>query len=340
MISNDHTFERTVRLNHHRNSEQYDLEQSPTHYFNNDTKFSTIVSYMRTCLVPVQVIKSGAMQLLPLVSRHFALPIVIWLACFAVSTTLWSGSTVRAQSEIQSRILENQARQFLSLIRQDIRLSDDILINNYLLNLADNLAHKSNMRIEDLHYFVVVDSQINAFAGPGATFFINSGLIDKAQTEGELASVVAHELAHFKQDHLKRLVQNYESSQTPFFLAVLAGIAMGGDAGIATVVGAQAARVESMIDHTLAYEREADAVGLQILVSAGYDPREAISFMLRLEQHIREQGIRQSNIHNTHPITPERVASFKLRVAQAPTVQAQKDNHAISVGQDEVESTV
>jgi len=257
-------------------------------------------------------------------NRRFVSVAAILTICFTVLTAIWTTNSANAQGELKSRSLERQARQFLSLVLQDIRLSDDILINNYLLNLADDLAKKSNMKIEDLSYYVVVDPQINAFAGPGATFFINTGIITEANTEGELASVVAHELAHFKQDHLKRLVESYDSSKTPFFLAVMAGIAMGGDAGIATVFGAQAARVESMIDHRLAYEREADAVGLNILVSAGYHPKEAVGFMLRLEEHIREQGIRQSNIHNTHPITPERIASFKLRVAQATNVRVKQ----------------
>ena len=224
------------------------------------------------------------------------------------------------QDTVKSKLLERQARHFLSIIESDIQLSQDTQINDYVLNLANTLAVNGDMGSEPLSYFVIADNGINAFAGPGATFFINTGIIDISETEGELASVIAHELAHFKQDHLTRLTENYEATKVPLFVAILAGIAVGGDAGIAAVLGSQAAVTESMIDHTLSYEREADAVGLQILTSSGYSPNHAINLMLRLEKHIREQGVIQSNIHNTHPVTPERISSIQQRIQQYPNV--------------------
>ena len=67
------------------------------------------------------------------------------------------------------------------------------------------------MDSDPLHYFVINDSSINAFAGPGATFFINTGIIELAETEGELASVITHELAHYKQKTFVPFVQRLQS---------------------------------------------------------------------------------------------------------------------------------
>ncbi len=242
------------------------------------------------------------------------------LACMALSVQAFSQDTVR------TKLLERQARHFLYLVQRDVQLAEDAQIVEYVLNLASRLAQHANMESDPLRYFVVVDSGINAFAGPGATFFVNSGLIEKAHTEGELASVIAHELAHFKQDHLNRLTQNYAATRMPLLVSILAGIAVGGDAGLAAVVGAQAAAVESMIEHTLSYEREADAVGLQILTASGYSPKHAVNLMLRLENFIREQGVIQSSVHNTHPITPERIAAIKQRISSYPNIEEQHSN--------------
>ena len=241
-------------------------------------------------------------------------------------------AVAQSQNLFKYKQLELQGRHFLHLIRQSIRLSSDTQINAYVLDLAKKLARNAAMDSNPLTYHVVIDPSINAFAGPGATFFVNTGMIEAAASEGQLASVLAHELAHFKQNHLSRLTQNYKSTLLPSILLTLAGIAVGGDEGIAAAAGAQAAQVESMIDHTLVYEREADAVGIQILTASGYSPIEARDFMLVLERKIREQGLYQSNIHNTHPITPERVASFLARVKQyenLPDPEVSDDFHFI-----------
>ncbi len=225
-------------------------------------------------------------------------------------------ASVHAANPVVSKNLERQARHFLTIVRGSRQFSDDLQINSFVVSMAKNLGKAADLSDQPMHYFVLIDPNVNAFAGPGATFFVNTGLIEIADNEAELASVMAHEIAHFKQDHLSRLLKAHQSTKTPSLLAVLAGILIGGDAGIAAIVGAQAARVENVIDYTLSYEREADSVGVRILAKAGYHPKHAKTFMQSLEQEIRERGIVQSNIHNTHPVTPERIASINARLRQ------------------------
>ncbi len=222
----------------------------------------------------------------------------------------------QATNPVATKNLQRQARQFLSIVRSTRQISDDLQINHYVVQLAKKLFIGADLSTESLHYYVIDDPVVNAFAGPGATFFLNSGLIELARNEAELVAVMAHEIAHFTQDHLDRLLRAYKATQTPSILAVLAGILIGGDAGIAAIVGSQAARTESLIDNTLRYEREADNVAVRIMVASDYDPRYAKDFMLALEREIRERGIVQTNIHNTHPVTPERIASIDARLRQ------------------------
>ncbi len=234
--------------------------------------------------------------------------------CWIYAHHFTESNLAQAKISFNARQIEQQARHFLYLIRKSVDLSTDTQINEYVYGLARKLASNSKMDVDPLSYHVVADPAINAFAGPGATFFINTGIIEAAENEGQLASVIAHELAHHKQKHLRRLFEDYQSTMIPSALLILAGIAAGGDAGIAALAGAQAVQTEAMIDHTLIYEREADAVGIQILTASGYSPLDARDFMVTLEERIREKGLFQSNIHNTHPITPERIASFQARV--------------------------
>lgn len=246
-----------------------------------------------------------------------SLTLIFGFAIFAIlPPTMDHHSLAVAANSLESKILQRQARQFIDIVRKSKQFSDDLLINTYVVELAKKLARAADLDEDPLRYFVLLDSAPNAFAAPGATFFINTGLVDIVNNEAELVSVMAHEIAHFKQDHLKRLLKAHKATQTPSLLAVLAGIIIGGDAGIAAIAGAQAARIESVIDHTLSYEREADNVGLRIMADAGYDPKYAKNLMLALEKRIREAGVVQSNIHNTHPVTPERVASVDARLRQ------------------------
>ena len=262
---------------------------------------------------PIRSAEPGG-KLIKLQQKH----LTRWLTALGVFVLPISlvGENGYAQTDnlVNQQEIDRQARHFLSLIDEATNFAEDQLINDYLSRLAAKLAANGEISTKSLHYFLIADKSINAFAGPGATFFLNTGLIGLSKTEGELASVLAHELAHYKQKHLSRLFDKQRKSQVPSMLGALAGIVIGGPAGIAAMSGSIAAQMETIIDYTLTLEREADAVGLDILVKAGYDPIHTKNFLLSLEKSIREQGQFQSNIHNTHPITPERIANLEARI--------------------------
>ena len=224
----------------------------------------------------------------------------------------------RAQltSSVKGKLLERQGRQLISIVHDSKIFSRDLQLVTYVNTLAEKLARNANIEHEPLRYYVLEDPQVNAFAALGGTFFLNTGLILLTQNEGELASVIAHELAHHKQEHLTRLFQDSKETQVTSLLSLLVGMAIGGEDGFALAAAGQAAGVEAMIDYTLSYEREADAIGLRILLASDYHPKHAINFMKSLEKLIHQGGLRQSTIHNTHPITQERIASFEARASR------------------------
>jgi predicted Zn-dependent protease len=197
-------------------------------------------------------------------------------------------------------------------VKKSSKVLDDPLIEEYIQNLGDRLLNHSDASGQDYTFFVLEDPSINAFAGPGGYIGIYSGLILASQSESELASVVAHEIAHVTQKHLLRAFDaaNRMSGKTAALLlaSILVGVAGGADAGIAMATGAQASAIQEQINFTRSNEEEADTVGIKILADAEFDPRAMPLFFERMTHANRlyESGIPE--ILRTHPVTTNRIA--------------------------------
>lgn len=205
------------------------------------------------------------------------------------------------------------ARQFLKIVKAQKIFATDSQLQSYINSLAKKLSDQVRGYTGNYQFYILDDPIVNAFAGPGAIFFINTGLIDLANTEGELASVLAHEIAHHSQHHLAQLFEKQKATQIPALIAIIAGLAAGSSDGVTASAAVIAAQTELIIDYTNVLEREADVIGLQILTDAGYDARNLSNFLKGLESWLRKSGARQRTIHNTHPVTPERIAYVENR---------------------------
>ncbi|MCU7797880.1 MAG: M48 family metalloprotease [Candidatus Thiodiazotropha sp. (ex Myrtea spinifera)] len=203
-------------------------------------------------------------------------------------------------------------REFMLSVKKSTTVLDDPLIEEYIQDLGNRLLKQSDANGQDYTFFVLEDPSINAFAGPGGYIGIYSGLILATQSESELASVVAHEIAHVTQKHLLRAFDaaNRMSGKTAALIlaSILVGVAGSPDAGIAMATGAQASAIQEQINFTRSNEEEADTVGIQILAEAEFDPRAMPVFFERLTHASRlyESGIPE--ILRTHPVTTNRVA--------------------------------
>jgi predicted Zn-dependent protease len=137
---------------------------------------------------------------------------VFFFCCFALATPS-NATNLAAQlpdiGDAGSTVLtprqEKQlGQEFMRNVRQSLKLLNDPSSTAYLQNLADRLQTNTSSNNQDITVFIVDDASINAFAGPGGYIGIHTGLILAARTEGELASVLAHEIAHVTQRHLVR----------------------------------------------------------------------------------------------------------------------------------------
>lgn len=212
-------------------------------------------------------------------------------------------------------------REFLRSLRRSTPTISDPLLNNYLENISFSMASKSELQDHRLA-FIIVDSEIlNAFAVPGGVIGVNTGLFLNAQTEGEFASVIAHELAHVSQRHFARRIEQAQTSRIPQMAALLASIVVmaTSDAqhGQAALMATQGRAIENQLRFSRSNEAEADRVGIKTLFDAGYDPYTMPSLFQRLAAANR-YGTRPPEFLLSHPVTESRIADSRGRAARYP----------------------
>ncbi|MDZ7656647.1 MAG: M48 family metalloprotease [Sulfurimicrobium sp.] len=210
-------------------------------------------------------------------------------------------------------------------IMADIRASRELMrdaeVTDYLNALGARLIANSQDSARSFEFFALRDSTLNAFALPGGFIGVHSGLILSAQSESELASVLAHEISHVTQRHLARVIagtqKNTLTTLAALAVAILAARSNPQVAN-AALVTAQATGVQSRLDYTREHEREADRIGLQVLSASGFDPRAMVVFFGRMQKYGRLYENNAPVYLRTHPLTTERIADVENRVDALP----------------------
>lgn len=214
-------------------------------------------------------------------------------------------------------------RTWLRIFRSQAPTVNDPLLFDYLENLIYRLVTHSKLVDRRVELVVVDNATINAFAVPGGVIGVHNGLLLYAETEDELATVLAHEIAHLSQRHFSRSVEFQQSQQTLAMAAMLAGLILmataGGNAGLAAISATQAAVQDSALRYSRGNEQEADRVGMQTLVDAGMNPHAAPMMFERMLQASRYFGAdRIPEFLRTHPLSENRIADTRNRARQYP----------------------
>ncbi|WP_372871752.1 beta-barrel assembly-enhancing protease [Paenalcaligenes niemegkensis] len=214
--------------------------------------------------------------------------------------------------------------------RRDPTYIADPSILQYLGDVGRRLAQYAPDTLQqEINVFAVRDPSVNAFALPGGYIGIHSGLIVTAQTEAELASVIAHEIGHVSQRHVARGMT--QSSQTGHIMmaalagALLAALSGSGDLAMGVAAFGQAAAVDRQLGFSRQAEQEADRAGFQMLQKAGYDPAGMAAMFKRLMEGSRlNQG--PGNVYaSTHPLSVQRMGDIENRIGSTVVSNPRQD---------------
>jgi predicted Zn-dependent protease len=201
-------------------------------------------------------------------------------------------------------------REFRREAKKHLKFVSDPEVERYIDRMGRRILAVMGPQSFDYRFFVVEDSQLNAFAVPGGSIYFYTGLIDKAKSSTEIAGVLGHEMVHVKGRHMARSSGPDAISLLSLASLLLATRSAAG-AEAASTVG-QAVAATRQIAYSRQLEMEADTLGVRYMAAAGYDPKGSLAFLKTLDQERSLNPIDVPAYMMTHPITQERVANVEL----------------------------
>ena len=215
--------------------------------------------------------------------------------------------------------------QIAGEFEQTARLIDDPVVSEYVDRVGQNIVKHSDAKVP-FHIKVVDTDEVNAFAFPGGYFYVNKGLILAADTEAEMAGVMAHEISHVTARHATTRMSKGQYLQ----LAAIPALFVGGywaQMGIQNALGL-GLNLELM-GITRESEREADQLGIQYLWNTGYDPNAFVSFFEKMQEQEKSKPGRLAGWFRTHPSTEDRITASMDEQRYLP----EKDNYMINTSE-------
>jgi beta-barrel assembly-enhancing protease len=257
--------------------------------------------------------------------------LTVFLVCAGLAFPAFPAGLPDLGDNSEAAFNSTQDRALGQKIMHDIRADrdyvDDPELSEYLNALGGRLVLSAQSVRDQFEFFFVRDNSINAFALPGGYVGVHSGLILAAQSESELASVLAHEITHVTQRHIARQIAGTENTNLITSVAMLAALIIAArtnsQVGQAAVATSQGLAIQNQLDYTREHEREADRIGLQVLEKSGFDPHAMANFFDRLQKSTRFQESNAPSYLRTHPLNSERIADVQNRVQKtAPKIIA------------------
>lgn len=207
-------------------------------------------------------------------------------------------------------------RKVLEQVKKQMRLIDDGEIVTYVQSVGNRIVKQLGTTLYDYQFFVVDAPAVNAFAVPGGYVFVYRGLIEILQSEGELASIISHELAHIQARHIERRMQHGRMATVATLVGALASAFLGlpGNAAGAVMMGTMAGSQSMQLKYSRENEEEADELGFRFLRDAGYDPGDMVKAMQALGKNRFNSSGGVPSYLSTHPLTSERIQYLQVMV--------------------------
>ncbi len=244
-------------------------------------------------------------------------------SCRAIAPLLPSAPSAPAEDE-ETRI----SREFRREAKKYFKFANHPEVERYVDRIARRILSATGPLGYDYRFFVVEEDQLNAFAVPGGSIYVFTGLIERAKSTDELAGVLGHEIVHIKGRHMARS----SGVDAISVLSLLAGalLARSGSGAQAAAIVGQAVSATRQAAYSRQLEMESDTLGTRYMAAAGFDPRGTLAFLKTMEQERQLNPIDVPAYILSHPLTQERVANAELVVkAINPNRPRSEDNEAL-----------
>ena len=237
------------------------------------------------------------------------------LLCLFLSVTVFGGCGSFLPKELPTifkPITEKDeikmSREFRREAKKHFKFISHPEVERYVNRIGRRILSVMGPQPFEYRFFTVEDRELNAFAVPGGSIYVHTGLIKRVNSTDELAGVLGHEIIHIKARHIARI-----SGPDPLSLLALLSIFLvgSGPQGQAAGVLGQALSASQQLSYTRQLEQEADILGVKYMSEAGYDPRASLGFLKIINQ---EKILNPVNIPPyllTHPLSRERIAKVE-----------------------------
>lgn len=211
-------------------------------------------------------------------------------------------------------------REAAQEIEKKLPLLNDRVADRYITDVGLKLAKKTRMPDLPWQFKIVNASDVNAFALPGGFIYVNRGLIEAAETEGELAGVLGHEISHVTLRHGTNQLTKAYLAQAP--LALLGGaLGRGGWRAVVARLGTGFVINSLFLKFSRTDETQADIVGTQLLNAAGYDPHQMAKMFELLRQLQGRDPSKLEEFFSSHPSPEHRIERINEEIAKLPPVK-------------------
>ncbi|MBI9086201.1 MAG: M48 family metalloprotease [Desulfobacterales bacterium] len=201
------------------------------------------------------------------------------------------------------------AEEFLKIVNEKFKLIKDPFLVAYVNEVGNRVVALLPAQPFDYHFYVIHENVYNAFAGPGGHVFINSGLIEAMETEGELAGILTHEICHVMRRHISDRIDRSTKINLASLAGMVAGVFLGGGSqiGSAVTVGSMAAGQSAQLKYSRDDEMEADQMGLKYLDQLGYGPEGLLTVLKKIRAKQWYGSDMVPSYLSTHPAVEDRI---------------------------------
>jgi predicted Zn-dependent protease len=236
--------------------------------------------------------------------------------------------TIEEERELGAEV-ERDARKEFDFVHDEV-------VVGYVAALGNDLLRVMGPQPFEYDFYVIEDEELNAFAMPGGSIYVHTGLISKARNVGELIGVMGHEIGHVYHRHVAQNYRRQRNTAIGHQLGVMAAGILGGGAAAQAVdllggMGAMAYLNQFGRDA----ERESDAFAVRTVPKAGYDPSGITSFFETLREEYGDGG---SSFLSSHPATAERIQNTRamIRAQDLPPGLREDDDGRLEIVQHRI----